>query len=95
MRNLECLRLRVQDVDFALGTMTIRDGKGHKNRAVLLPRTCAPHLVDHPSCDIAEQAIEHPTEVGVQLTHESMDQGQRRSSMSDYGTTEASNIPLI
>ena len=31
MRILECLRLRVQDLDFDLGNIAIRDGKGHKD----------------------------------------------------------------
>jgi len=47
MRILECLRLRVQDVDFAIGTMTIRDGKGHKDRITLLPGACRQRLRDH------------------------------------------------
>ena len=39
MRILECLRLRVQDVDFSLGAITIRDGKGRKDRVALLRHT--------------------------------------------------------
>lgn len=37
MRLLECLRLRVKDVDLASLTVTIRDGKGGKDRVTMLP----------------------------------------------------------
>ena len=47
MRILECLRLRVQDLDFDLGNIAIRDGKGHKDRTALLPDTCRQRLKDH------------------------------------------------
>ena len=47
MRILECLRLRVQDIDFDLGTITIRDGKGHKDRIALFPDVCRHRLRDH------------------------------------------------
>jgi integron integrase len=47
MRILECLRLRVQDVDFSLGVITIRDGKGRKDRTTLLPDACRHRLRDH------------------------------------------------
>ena len=47
MRILECLRLRVQDIDFDLGTITIRDGKGRKDRTTLLPSSCRQRLLDH------------------------------------------------
>lgn len=39
MRLMECLRLRVHDVDFARGEITIRDGKGGKDRRTILPRS--------------------------------------------------------
>jgi hypothetical protein len=29
---MECVRLRVKDVDFGYGQITIRDGKGGKDR---------------------------------------------------------------
>ena len=47
MRILECLRLRVQDLDFDLGNIAIRDGKGHKDRTALLPDTCRERLKHH------------------------------------------------
>lgn len=49
MRILECLRLRVQDVDFDLGTITIRNGKGRKDRTTVLPTACRSRLRDHLS----------------------------------------------
>jgi integron integrase len=47
MRILECLRLRVQDIDFDLGVITIRNGKGRKDRTTLLPDACRQRLRDH------------------------------------------------
>ncbi|OOG61648.1 integrase [Rhodanobacter sp. B04] len=38
MRLMECLRLRIKDVDFGRGEITIRDGKGGKDRHTMLPR---------------------------------------------------------
>jgi integron integrase len=35
---LECLRLRVKDIDFARRQLTVREGKGKRDRATLLPR---------------------------------------------------------
>jgi integron integrase len=37
MRIIEVLRLRVKDVDFDLRSLTVRDGKGQKDRQVPLP----------------------------------------------------------
>jgi integron integrase len=37
MRIMECLRLRVQDIDFAYNQIMVRNGKGSKDRVVPLP----------------------------------------------------------
>src|SRR5881396_3064778 len=37
MRLLECLRLRIKDVDFERNQITVRDGKGFKDRVTMLP----------------------------------------------------------
>ncbi|HEX7341597.1 MAG TPA: integron integrase [Rhodanobacteraceae bacterium] len=37
LRLMECLRLRVKDVDFARNEITVREGKGSKDRHVPLP----------------------------------------------------------
>jgi integron integrase len=39
LRLLECLRLRIKDVDFGQRHILVRDGKGQKDRATLLPRS--------------------------------------------------------
>lgn len=38
MRLMECMRLRVKDVDFARNEIVVRDGKGGKDRRVPLPQ---------------------------------------------------------
>jgi integron integrase len=38
MRLMECVRLRVKDVDFERGEIVVRDGKGAKDRRVPLPK---------------------------------------------------------
>ena len=39
LRISEVLRLRVKDIDFAMGYLVIRDAKGAKDRTTLLPKT--------------------------------------------------------
>jgi integron integrase len=47
LRLMEALRLRVQDLDFAGNAITVRDGKGGKDRRTLLPRRMAEELRQH------------------------------------------------
>ena len=47
LRLMECLRLRVQDVDFGRNEITIRDGKGAKDRMTMLPESLKSPLQDH------------------------------------------------
>jgi integron integrase len=44
LRLMECVRLRIQDIDFEYKTITVRDGKGEKDRIVPLPETVIPDL---------------------------------------------------
>jgi integron integrase len=39
LRLMECLRLRVKDVDFSRNEITVRDGKGGKDRRTVLPKS--------------------------------------------------------
>jgi integron integrase len=44
MRISEALQLRVKDVDFEHSTIVVREGKGGKDRAVMLPQSLVPAL---------------------------------------------------
>lgn len=47
MRVNECLRLRVQDIDLDARRITIRCGKGDKDRVTMVPETLLPELHAH------------------------------------------------
>lgn len=47
MRLMECVRLRVQDIDFTYQLIHVRNGKGKKDRRVPLPRKLAIPLREH------------------------------------------------
>ena len=44
LRLVECLRLRVQDIDFEYLQVNVRDGKGSKDRRTILPAKLVPHI---------------------------------------------------
>jgi integron integrase len=47
MRLMECLRLRVKDIDFAARQIIIREAKGDKDRRTVLPEKIQNHLKQH------------------------------------------------
>jgi integron integrase len=47
LRLMECARLRVKDVDFEQCVITVRDGKGAKDRVTMLPGSTAEPLQRH------------------------------------------------
>ncbi len=47
LRLMECLRLRVRDVDFARRVVLVREGKGRKDRPAILPRSVEATLRRH------------------------------------------------
>jgi integron integrase len=47
LRLMECVRLRVKDVDFGYSRITVRDGKGGKDRVTMLPINLAVALGRH------------------------------------------------
>lgn len=49
MRLMECVRLRVKDVDFGYGQITVRSGKGNKDRVTILPVSLRDELSGHLS----------------------------------------------
>ena len=47
LRLMECLRLRVKDLDFSQQQIIVRDGKGQKDRVTMLPESLVPLLQEH------------------------------------------------
>ncbi len=70
MRHMEGLTLRVKDVDFDRHVIVVRDGKGGKDRVVMLPRALEPALKQQLAAShvlwSADRAAQRP---GVFLPH--------------------------
>jgi len=47
LRLLECLRLRVKDLEFGMNQILVRDGKGEKDRITMLPACLKEKLKEH------------------------------------------------
>jgi integrase len=47
LRLMECVRLRVKEIDFGYARITVRDGKGAKDRVTMLPINLAKPLQRH------------------------------------------------
>lgn len=47
LRQMECLRLRVKDADLDRKVLMVRDGKGGKDRQVMLPKALHAEITDH------------------------------------------------
>ena len=47
LRQMECLRLRMKDVDLDRNVLMVRDGKGGKDRQVMLPKALHMEISDH------------------------------------------------
>jgi len=61
MRLMECVRLRVKDVDFAMNQITVRDGKGGKDRVTMLPLSLAQPLRLH----LAQVKAQHNSDLAA------------------------------
>lgn len=70
LRLLETCRLRVRDIDLERQIITVRAGKGNKDRTPLLPASCIPALQQQISC--AKQQLDYRLQHGnvpVTLPH--------------------------
>lgn len=47
LRGIECLRLRVKDIDFNMKQINVRNAKGAKDRVTMLPESIIPELKNH------------------------------------------------
>ena len=61
MRLMECLRLRVKDVDFLRCEIVVRDGKGGKDRRTLLPRS----LVEPLQAEVERARVLHAADLAA------------------------------
>ncbi|MCX5839294.1 MAG: integron integrase [Deltaproteobacteria bacterium] len=59
LRLMECVRLRIKDVDFDQSQIIVRDGKGMKDRATMLPEQLKPLLTEQIKrvCILHEQDL--------------------------------------
>jgi integron integrase len=67
LRQMEALRLRVKDLDFGQGTITVHGGKGGKHRVVPLPRSLEARLTAHLSA--LQERHQRDLESGVGEVH--------------------------
>jgi len=66
LRLMECLRLRVQDIDFARNEILVRDGKGAKDRLTMLPESLKGPIKDHIRMSKRSMSATWPT-AGVEF----------------------------
>jgi integron integrase len=59
LRLMECVRLRVKDLDFDYRQIIVRDGKGEKDRRTILPSPLIEHLHRH----LARVRLQHEEDV--------------------------------
>jgi len=61
MRLMQCLRLRVKDVDFARNEIKVRDGKGGKDRHTVLPKS----LVEPMQREVERAHLLHAADIAA------------------------------
>ncbi len=59
LRLMECVRLRVKDIDFDYAQITVRDGKGERDRRVMLPAPLTAALTHQ----LARTGLQHEANV--------------------------------
>jgi integron integrase len=59
LRLMECARLRVKDVDFDRRELTVRDGKGQKDRVTVMPAK----LLDPLAAHLRRARLQHETDI--------------------------------
>lgn len=63
LRLMECLRLRIQDIDFDRRELFVRGGKGGKDRVTVLPESAMPGL--RASLERTQQYFERDQALGI------------------------------
>jgi len=78
LRLMECCQLRVKDVDLARGELTVREGKGQKDRVTMLPQTVVPAL----KAQLARVRAQHARDVAAGGGHVALP-GALRAKLGD------------
>jgi integron integrase len=84
MRLMECLRLRVKDVDFGRNEITVRSGKGGKDRRTVLPKS----LVEPLQQEIERSRALHAADLAAGFGTASLPNAMARkyrSAARDFG----------
>lgn len=58
LRVSECIRLRVQDFDFGMNNLLVRNGKGNKSRCTVLPSSLVPDIKQQLDLVAAQHQID-------------------------------------
>jgi integron integrase len=61
MRLMECVRLRIKDINFAMNQIAVRDGRGGKDRVTMLPQSLAQALRLH----LAQVKAQHESDLAA------------------------------
>ncbi|WP_415891575.1 integron integrase [Neptuniibacter sp. PT8_73] len=69
LRLNECLRLRIQDVDLEQNALTVRDGKGNKDRKTLLSPSLKPELIKLIDTAKSIQLKDNERGIGPSMPH--------------------------
>ena len=67
LRVSECLRLRIQDLDFHRNSLTVRNGKGGKDRTTLLGEEIKPRLLEQMRHALAIQKEDNMDDLGPSM----------------------------
>jgi integron integrase len=74
LRLLECASLRIKDIDFELGQVHVRAGKGGKDRVTLLPGRLRPALREH----LAQRKLQFEADLSQGAGHVGLPTALRR-----------------
>lgn len=69
LRITECLRLRVQDINLDHGSITVRNGKGNKDRVTILSYSLIPAIKEQIQKSLTLQNEDNKNQVGPSLPH--------------------------
>lgn len=91
LRLMECLRLRVKDIDFSYSCIHIHDGKGAKDRIVTLPSQLNTVVANHFHHTQLMHRADLRKDLGeVYLPYSSNTNGSRKNTFTEIGVAAPS-----